>query len=714
VSCDDKDPCTLDKCDATKGGCLHAPDPKVCDDGNSCTADICQKDAACQHVAKPGPCDDKDPCSYGDACTGTACKSNPAVLSKTYALSSLAGQPYMAVNFKDLEVSGDAFLVVGSVVNPPSGDSMPSFDSLVIKLDSAGGVLWQQVHNLGKTDEFYAAAPVPDGGLVAVGRASPLPMPYEGVALVARLDKNGAALWSVKKGDGALHSLDDVTPTTAGSVAAAGVSRDTASGTDRSYLLVLDKDGATLIEAKVEGNPVISNRAHAILALPDGFVLAGEHVGLGGVADGWVARLDATGQLLWDRSFGGTAADLLYAAARLPDGGLALVGAADNPGVGTDLWALALDPKGYLRWQQQGASGGSGGRIVQGLVTRGGLDLVAAGQQGSFGPNGGSSSGFLVAFDALGRSLWANNWGWPAAAYSTDLGPLAAVRVLPDGRLAAVGVTACTGGGMCPPQAGLLVVTGPAGQTTCAKGEGGFCSPTQMETCAAANKEACMTPSCSPFGCGAVGSWAGTSCGSSHFCGNQNKCEERFAGSTILSGQQQGSLNDLTGSGTGKWDQKWKLCYRRSKDGASVEAFTKGCGNKGPAVVAIRTTNGHKLAAWNPVGWSGVYTWQASSQAFLYSFDRGAKLAVTDPTTAVYGATDAGIWFGEGPDLKVAPDMTTLTLAIGKSYDCPAEYGSPICDAFLARIKTGALVDEIEVFVKDGGAGEAGVGGLGG
>ncbi|MBI5610053.1 MAG: hypothetical protein HY902_14355, partial [Deltaproteobacteria bacterium] len=100
--CDDKNACTLDKCDSASGNCLHPakPDgancedgdlctsndtckagtcaagpPTNCDDKDACTADSCSKTGGCSNktVADKFPCDDGDPCTYTDVCTAGQC-----------------------------------------------------------------------------------------------------------------------------------------------------------------------------------------------------------------------------------------------------------------------------------------------------------------------------------------------------------------------------------------------------------------------------------------------------------------------------------------------------------------------------------------------------------------------------------------------------------------------------------------------------------------
>jgi|GEM_PF-3064757 len=109
TTCDDKNPCTVDKCDAKTGKCGYAADKstdgascdadgsvctvkdacksgkciagntKVCDDANACTDNVCDKTKGCQFKSNAAPCDDGDKCTTGDACSGSKCTAGKAV-----------------------------------------------------------------------------------------------------------------------------------------------------------------------------------------------------------------------------------------------------------------------------------------------------------------------------------------------------------------------------------------------------------------------------------------------------------------------------------------------------------------------------------------------------------------------------------------------------------------------------------------------------------
>lgn len=109
-SCDDKQPCTIDKCDPEKG-CVHTPltegssceaDDSVCtqgdkckggacvagtlitcDDKNPCTISKCDPKSGCvQNNFDGGPCEDGNPCTIGDTCKDAGCVAGKPKLCK--------------------------------------------------------------------------------------------------------------------------------------------------------------------------------------------------------------------------------------------------------------------------------------------------------------------------------------------------------------------------------------------------------------------------------------------------------------------------------------------------------------------------------------------------------------------------------------------------------------------------------------------------------
>lgn len=83
------------------------------------------------------------------------------------------------------------------------------------------------------------------------------------------------------------------------------------------------------------------------------------HHGATPTADGWVVRLDRSGNLLWQKSLGGTAVDDLYKIIATPDNGFLCFGTSwsadmDLPGNNgsADAWIIKLSADGNIEWSR--------------------------------------------------------------------------------------------------------------------------------------------------------------------------------------------------------------------------------------------------------------------------------------------------------------------------------------------------------------------------
>ena len=58
--------CTVDRCEESPPAVVHEPDDTRCDDGNPCTADVCDAQRGCQHAdnGRCAPLDVTRACHY--------------------------------------------------------------------------------------------------------------------------------------------------------------------------------------------------------------------------------------------------------------------------------------------------------------------------------------------------------------------------------------------------------------------------------------------------------------------------------------------------------------------------------------------------------------------------------------------------------------------------------------------------------------------------
>lgn len=158
-----------------------------------------------------------------------------------------------------------------------------------------------------------------------------------------------------------------------------------------------------------------------------------------GSTDGWLIRLDGQGQKLWERTYGGTSDDGLVRAVALPDGGYVAVGYNGEFWGDSNCWLIRVNARGDLVWEK--TLGGSGADYIQ-EVTRtrdGGIVLAASSSSasgpGKAAPHYGGTDFWIIKLSLEGNLIWERSYGGEA-----DDDP-AAVLENPDGTLMVTGST---------------------------------------------------------------------------------------------------------------------------------------------------------------------------------------------------------------------------------------------------------------------------------
>ncbi len=131
--------------------------------------------------------------------------------------------------------------------------------------------------------------------------------------------------------------------------------------------------------------------------LDGGFIIAGYTTSFGmGSADVWILKLDPSGSIVWQRTYGGPGADLPSSIIVTPDGGFVVAGTTEVLG-NSHAWMFKLDPTGNVLWQK--AYGGSFGGID-------GFSLQKTADGGFI-----LSGDFVFKLDDRGNIVWQRKYG---------------------------------------------------------------------------------------------------------------------------------------------------------------------------------------------------------------------------------------------------------------------------------------------------------------
>ncbi|MCC6026464.1 MAG: S-layer homology domain-containing protein, partial [Caldimicrobium sp.] len=241
----------------------------------------------------------------------------------------------------------------GYIVAGWTGD-LKYFNVWVLKLDKDGNIQWQKIYsNLKDLAPRYSAAnsiqQTSDGGYIVAGYTLGI---YDDV-WVLKLDKDGNIQWQKTYGYHDRDAANSIQQTSDGGYIVAGWTESFGQGKRDVWVLKLDKDGNIQWQKTYGGAE--EDVANSIQQTSDGgYIVAGWTESFGqGKKDVWVLKLDANGNVQWQKTYGGAGEDVANSIQQTSDGGYIVVGWTDSFGQGKkDVWVLKLDANGNVQWQK--------------------------------------------------------------------------------------------------------------------------------------------------------------------------------------------------------------------------------------------------------------------------------------------------------------------------------------------------------------------------
>ena len=333
--------------------------------------------------------------------------------------------------------------------------STPVNDYWVLKLDEEGNLLWNKTYGGTKDDRGQSIIQTSDGGYAVTGYA----MSDDGDGSsnqgfhdnwILKLDESGAIEWEKSFGfSGHDHSYDLI-QTADGGFFFAGFLDITAALEDGTYYKgnFLTRHGVgEFWGTKIDSNGNLewrsyyggtnNDRAHAVIEADDGgFVMAGfsesddyDISNTKGSYDFWVIKLTASGELLWERSFGGSGIEIAYDITKTDDGAYVVAGntfSTDkdislNHGE-SDVWLIKIDDNGNLLWEKTfGGSLFDAARAVS--KTKDGGFIITGNTKSTDGDtreNKGENDIWVIKTDSEGNLFWQASFGGSNLDYGFD------------------------------------------------------------------------------------------------------------------------------------------------------------------------------------------------------------------------------------------------------------------------------------------------------
>ncbi|MCZ8169129.1 T9SS type A sorting domain-containing protein [Flavobacterium sp.] len=310
-------------------------------------------------------------------------------------------------------------LVVGYSNSPISGDKTENliggaYDFWVVRLDENGSIIWQNTLGGNGNDTPVSACLTADGGFLIVGYSD---SDSSGDKTensrgfqdfwVVKLDANGAVLWDKTIGGTGNDIASKIIPLSDGNFLITGYSTSSISGEKNEnsrgghdfWILKINPFGNIIWQKTLGGNGFDAPYC-AVEFNADAYVIGGESnsnqsgdktENTRGNSDYWLVVVNNQGNLIQQKTIGGSQLDNLLAMTKTIDNHLVLCGFSNSPisgektisnvGLGTDSWLLKVNSSFSSVWQK--TYGGNFDEGINSIFEFPNGDLCVSGSTGS-------------------------------------------------------------------------------------------------------------------------------------------------------------------------------------------------------------------------------------------------------------------------------------------------------------------------------------------
>lgn len=310
-----------------------------------------------------------------------------------------------------VKVIGNAdYYLVGGTYAEPYPDT---YNLWVSRIDSMGNIIWERTlgNTIGIAYEQYGEA-TNDGGVIAaaqiVSQGGDITNWYGGYdGWIIKLDSTGNTEWDFSLGSSQFEFINCIIQSSDNGYLAGlyGTPNGIGGNVDCDIQSFANPD-AILFKLDADGNPewhrCFGGSGHdgvvRLLETANGYMVAayggsndGDLIGSGWHGDGdvWLVQTDFSGNIIWQKCYGGSGYDSPKKVFQTSDGGFMVfanttsfdgdvVGNPSGYYTNSSIWVFKIDSVGELQWQQ--CIGGETMEIVYGVSQQGDYDYTVAGE----------------------------------------------------------------------------------------------------------------------------------------------------------------------------------------------------------------------------------------------------------------------------------------------------------------------------------------------
>ncbi|MDY6839030.1 MAG: PKD domain-containing protein [Thermodesulfobacteriota bacterium] len=244
----------------------------------------------------------------------------------------------------DAHGNPDAYIVAGETSSFGAGNK----DVWVAKLDPSASVIWEKTYGDTGDETACGVQQTSDGGYVVAGHTDS----FSHSIWVLKLHSDGAIVWQKTYGGWLETGATCLQETSDGGYILAGDWDNGARSSD-IWVLKLDSTG-TVGWQKTYGTGQADSAVSLRQTSDDGYILAANRDDGLGNAHSWVLKLGSSGTVDWSKTYSLGTISTVGSIQQTSDSGYIVAGSTDFFGTGTevDYWVLKLNPDGSIVWQK--------------------------------------------------------------------------------------------------------------------------------------------------------------------------------------------------------------------------------------------------------------------------------------------------------------------------------------------------------------------------
>jgi hypothetical protein len=293
-------------------------------------------------------------------------------------------------------------------------------DVCLLKLDKYGKIEWQKSYGGTQSESLSSLIQTSEGGYIFSATTTSNDGDVKGHngsggdqdSWIVKIDAKGSILWQKCFGDNSLDaSYQIVEASDNGYIVSVFFTKITSQGEIRANQLIkINQNGEVEWEKNIEGSKIVKTT--------DGnyFICTGSNWSKDADIRYW--KINQQGEILWEKKIGGSGTDFARDVQQTADGGCVITGVTfsndgdvtGNHGNG-DIWMVKVNASGNIEWQRCIGGSGMDENDLSVLTTNDGgymITTVAYSVDGDFSGNYGNKNGdiWVAKLNKFGEIIW--------------------------------------------------------------------------------------------------------------------------------------------------------------------------------------------------------------------------------------------------------------------------------------------------------------------